>query len=277
MASRLRESTSPWTWVASFVLATTLPMTASFILVRLGLQHWYQAMAPRLETPTLQPNPPQTDVIPAGQPVQVTEPQGLLVRAQPDVNSRVVGTVAYQQTVERLEVSPDRQWEQVRLPAQQVIGWVRAGYLQPLATHTPAATPNLWVTAKDGLILRREPSTSAPVVTGLAYAQELILLTYNADQSWAQVQVPATGTIGWVKAEYTRATPPTEREGRQVAVNAATGLLLREAPNGTPLTTLPDKETLLVLDASADGQWLKVMVVRTQQEGWVKSDYTRPL
>lgn len=281
MASRLRESSSPWTWVISLVLATTLPMTASFILVRLGLNYWYQATQPRPEAvPEINaPTTPKSDVIPAGSRMQVTEPQGLLVRAHPSPESRVVGTAAYQQTLERLTISADHQWEQVRLPAQQVIGWVRAGNLQPLATApaSPPALPNLWVTAQEGLILRRGPSTETEVVTGLAYAQELILISYNADKTWAQVQIPATQTTGWVKAEYTRSTPPTEREGRQVQVNAPTGLILRQEPHGQPLATLADREKLLILDTSSDGQWFKVSVISTQQEGWVRSEYTRPL
>ncbi|APB33917.1 hypothetical protein GlitD10_1593 [Gloeomargarita lithophora Alchichica-D10] len=276
MASRLRESSSPWAWVVGLVLATTLPMTASFILVRLGLNHWYQATQPQSETPTV--NRPQADVIPAGTPMRVSAPQGLLVRAQPSPDSPVVGTAAPQQTIERLTLSPDQQWEQVRLPAQQVVGWVKAGNLQSAATvPSPQTQPNLWVTAQDGLILRREPSTNAPMVTGLAYAQELILVAHNPEQTWAQVQIPATQTTGWVKSEYTRSTPPTEREGRQVQVNSPTGLILRQSPNGQPLVTLGEREQLLVLNTSPDGQWLKVSVLRTQQEGWVNIRYTQPL
>ncbi|MEN9214238.1 MAG: SH3 domain-containing protein [Gloeomargarita sp. DG02_3_bins_56] len=278
MASRLRKASSPWPWVIGLLLATVLPMTASFILVRLGLNHWYQSTQPRPQ-PVPEMNTPQTDVIPAGARMQVTAPQGLLVRAQPHGDSPVVGTAAYQQTLERLAISPDQEWEQVRLPAQQVIGWVRAGNLQsfPAAAPSPAALPNLWVTAQDGLILRREPSTDAVVITGLAYAQELIFMGYNSDKTWVQVQIPATQATGWVKAEYTRSTPPTEREGRQVQVNAPTGLVLRQEPHGSALTTLPDREQLLILDTSPDGQWLKVSVVRTQQEGWVNRQYTQPL
>lgn len=267
IGSRRREVPSVGAWMCGLVLATTLPMAAGFMLVRWGLRYGF---AP--QTVSIQPNPPQGDRVSAGQWMRVVQPQGLWVRAQPEADSPVVATAAHQQVVERLAVSPDRQWEQVRLPDQQVIGWVRAGNLQPLIPP-----PNLWVTARDGLMLRQDPSTSAPVVTGLAYGQELRLLTYNADRTWAQVQVPATGTVGWVKAEYTNPTPPTEREGRQVQVHASTGLLLRDSPDGTPLTTLPNREILLVLDASADQQWLKVLVVRTRQKGWVKRDYTQPL
>lgn len=272
MASRLRESASPWTWLLGLVLATTLPMTASFILVRLGLNHWYQVTQPA------SPTSPQAEVIPAGTPMQVTAPAGLLVRAQPQADSPVVGTAAPQQTVERLGISPDQQWEQVRLPAQQVVGWVKAGNLQsPTTLPSPPAQPNLWVTAQDGLILRQSPSTAAPMVTGLAYAQELILVAHNADKTWTQVQIPATQTTGWVKSEYTGSTPPGEREGRQVRVNAPTGLILRQEPQGQPLATLADREKLLVLNTSSDGQWLKVSVLATQQEGWVNVKYTEPL
>lgn len=278
MASRLRESASPWTWVLGLVLATTLPMTASFILVRLGLNHWYRVTQPPSPASPA-PLPQSPDVIPAGVRMQVTAPEGLLVRAQPQVQSPVVGTAAYQQTIERLAMSADQQWEQVRLPAQQVVGWVKAGNLQaPHPVNAPPAqsSPNLWVTAEDGLILRQEPSTSAPVITGLAYAQELIFLAHNGDASWTQVQIPATQTTGWVKSEYVRSTPPGEREGRQVQVNSPTGLVLRQSPNGAPLTTLADREKLLVLNTSSDGQWLKVSVLATQQEGWVNAQYTQP-
>jgi len=201
MASRLRESASPWSWFLGLVLATTLPMMTSFILVRWGLNYWYRAT---------QANP--VAVMPTGTRMQVTAPAGLPVRAQPQPDSPVVGTAAYQQVVERLTSSADRQWEQVRLPAQQVVGWVPAGYLQaPTPAPTSLRSPQVWVTAERGLLLRQEPSTTAPVITGLAYAQELIWLAHNGDGSWTQVQIPATQTTGWVKSEYIRSTPPGER------------------------------------------------------------------
>jgi hypothetical protein len=194
MASRLRESASPWSWFLGLVLATTLPMMTSFILVRWGLNYWYRAT---------QASPTR---------MQVTAPSGLLVRAQPQAHSPVVGTAAYQQVVERLTSSADQQWEQVRLPALQVVGWVPAGYLQaPTPAPTSLRSPQVWVTAERGLLLRQEPSTTAPVITGLAYAQELIWLAHNGDGSWTQVQIPATQTTGWVKSEYIRSTPPGER------------------------------------------------------------------
>lgn len=176
-------------------------MTASFLLVRWGLNYWYRAT---------QANP--VAVMPTGTRMQVTAPAGLPVRAQPQPDSPVVGTAAYQQIVERLTSSADRQWEQVRLPAQQVVGWVPAGYLQaPTPAPTSLRSPQVWVTAERGLLLRQEPSTTAPVITGLAYAQELIWLAHNGDGSWTQVQIPATQTTGWVKSEYIRSTPPGER------------------------------------------------------------------
>ncbi len=260
MASRLREPAAPWAWFWGLVLATTVPMTASFLLVRLGLHYWYRVRQAPVE------------VIPTGTRMQVTAPEGLLVRAQPRPDSPVVGNLAYQQTVERLAISADRQWEQVRLPTQ-VVGWVKAGHLH---APTPETPPQAWVVAEHGLFLRQEPSTTAPVMTSLAYAQELRVLAHNADASWTQVQIPATQTTGWVKSEYIRNTPPGERPRQQVQVNAPTGLVLRQEPNGTPLATLAHGETLHVLRASPDGQWLKVIVLTTQQEGWVKAEYTQP-
>ncbi len=261
MASRLHEPATAWAWLWGLVLATTVPMTVSFLLVRLGLHYRYRVrQAP-------------VDVIPTGTQMQVTAPAGLPVRAQPRPDSPVVGNVAYQQTVERLAISADRQWEQVRLPALQVVGWVKAGHLH---APTPGNPPQAWVMAEHGLFLRQEPSTTAPVLTGLAYAQELRVLAHNADAGWTQVQIPATQTIGWVKSEYIRSTPPGEPPRRQVQVTSPTGLVLRQEPNGTPLATLAPGETLHVLRTSRDGQWLQVAVPATQQEGWVKAAYTQP-
>jgi hypothetical protein len=99
MASRLRESASPRSWFWGLLLATTVPMTASFLLVRWGLNYWYRAT---------QASP--VAVMPTGTRMQVTAPSGLLVRAQPQPDSPVVGTAAYQQVVERLTSSADQQW-----------------------------------------------------------------------------------------------------------------------------------------------------------------------
>ncbi|MCC0177893.1 SH3 domain-containing protein [Waterburya agarophytonicola K14] len=57
----------------------------------------------------------------------VTWPQGLSLRAEPDLNSGRVGGIEFESKIIILEDSVDGKWQRVRLPWSQQEGWVKGG------------------------------------------------------------------------------------------------------------------------------------------------------
>lgn len=60
----------------------------------------------------------------------VTWPQGLSLRAEPDINAGRVGGIETKANIIILENSADGKWQRVRLPWSNQEGWVKAGNTQ---------------------------------------------------------------------------------------------------------------------------------------------------
>ena len=58
---------------------------------------------------------------------QVTWPQGLSLRAEPNINSERVGGIGYDAKILILEESADKKWQRIRIPSNKQEGWVKAG------------------------------------------------------------------------------------------------------------------------------------------------------
>ena len=50
-----------------------------------------------------------------------------------------------------------------------------------------------------GLILRQGPDVSTTQIGGIAYNEEVIVLSESSDQRWIKVRLPDSGVEGWVK------------------------------------------------------------------------------
>ncbi|WP_204153307.1 SH3 domain-containing protein [Leptolyngbya sp. CCY15150] len=61
----------------------------------------------------------------------VTQPIGLILREDPDQESRRITGLAYNTEVEILGESDTQEWLRVRLPGSGIEGWVRAGNTTP--------------------------------------------------------------------------------------------------------------------------------------------------
>lgn len=57
----------------------------------------------------------------------VTWPQGLSLRAEPNLNAGRVGGISYNAKIIILEDSDDGQWQKVRIPWSEQEGWIKAG------------------------------------------------------------------------------------------------------------------------------------------------------
>lgn len=62
----------------------------------------------------------------------VTQPIGLILREDPDQESRRITGLAYNTEVEILGESDTQEWLRVRLPGSGIEGWVRAGNTTPV-------------------------------------------------------------------------------------------------------------------------------------------------
>jgi Bacterial SH3 domain len=79
--------------------------------------------------------------------------------------------------------------------------------VSPTATPTPSPDePGAYearVTQSIGLVVRQEPSRSAPQAGGVSYNQSIVVLETSADGEWLRVRVGDSGLEGWIKAGNT--------------------------------------------------------------------------
>lgn len=59
--------------------------------------------------------------------VRVTWPDGLSLRAEPNLEAEQIGSILYDQEMIVLRSAEDGLWDRVRLPASNKEGWVKAG------------------------------------------------------------------------------------------------------------------------------------------------------
>jgi hypothetical protein len=62
----------------------------------------------------------------------VTQPIGLILRADSTQESRRITGLAYDTEIEILGESPDQAWLRVRIPGSDIEGWVKAGNTAPV-------------------------------------------------------------------------------------------------------------------------------------------------
>ena len=57
----------------------------------------------------------------------VTWPQGLSLRAEPDINAAKISGIGYNAEILILEETQDKKWQKVRVPWSEQEGWVKGG------------------------------------------------------------------------------------------------------------------------------------------------------
>ena len=77
--------------------------------------------------PVEEASPPEIELPPNAYRATVTWPEGLSLRAEPDVDAERVGGIETKATIFILEDSADGKWQRVRLPWNGQEGWVKAG------------------------------------------------------------------------------------------------------------------------------------------------------
>mgnify|MGYP001801092415 FL=1 len=64
---------------------------------------------------------------PGAYPATVTWPQGLILRAEPEVNAERLGGIGFNAKVVVLELSNDKSWQKIRIESSGKEAWVKAG------------------------------------------------------------------------------------------------------------------------------------------------------
>jgi Bacterial SH3 domain len=70
---------------------------------------------------------PESELPPNAYRAVVTWPQGLSLRAEPNLNAGRIGGISHNAKIIILEDSADGQWQKVRVPWSEQEGWVKAG------------------------------------------------------------------------------------------------------------------------------------------------------
>lgn len=83
-------------------------------------------------TPTLSQStsPTPKPLEPGAYRAQVSWPQGLIMRAEPNLDAEQIGSAGHNQKIIVLRESADKNWEQVRLENSEQEGWIKAGNTQ---------------------------------------------------------------------------------------------------------------------------------------------------
>jgi hypothetical protein len=69
----------------------------------------------------------EAELPPNAYKAQVTWPQGLSLRSEPNLNAGRIGGISYNATIIILEDTSDNQWQRVRIPWSGQEGWVKGG------------------------------------------------------------------------------------------------------------------------------------------------------
>lgn len=89
-----------------------------------------EAEAPEKPKPVIKP---EEKLPPNAYRATVTWPQGLSLRAEPDINGGRIGGIETKANIIILEDSADGKWQRVRLPWSNQEGWVKGGNTQRIS------------------------------------------------------------------------------------------------------------------------------------------------
>ena len=153
-------------------------------------------------------------------------------------------------------------------------GYISSTYLTKQES-TPSTTSTMYVTASDGLNVRKGPSTSYSIITNLAKGTEVTV--HSTSNGWSKITVK--GIEGYVSHAYLTSTKPSTSNGSTstpsttttMYVTSSSGLNVRKGPSTSysKVTTL-SKGTAVTVHSTSNG-WSKISV--NGIEGYVSSQY----
>ncbi|WKZ48149.1 MAG: SH3 domain-containing protein [Anaerolineales bacterium] len=195
----------------------------------------------------------------------------LNVRSGPGTTFGVVGLLKKDEVVKGLATSADGGWAQILRESDNLKGWSSKQYLMlttPPTTPPPPPPPTEeWfkVTAS-ALNVREGPGTQFQSI-GLLYRNEVVQrLATSDDGNWYRIKRNYDGLTGWSSKDFfepTTAPPPVSEEKYEWFQVTATTLNVREGPgtNFKAIGYLTNSETVMQLEATADGGWRRIQKV----------------
>ncbi|MEI2582633.1 SH3 domain-containing protein [Scytonema sp. PRP1] len=121
---------------------------------------------------------------------QVSARGGLYVREEPTIDSRALGVVLYERNVTVLDPQPES-WVQVSAPVE---GYMFSGYLIPCNPVDPEPSNCRQVKARNGLVVREEPSINSEQVGVVQRGRNVTIVNLGTD-GWVPIQVPLEGYV----------------------------------------------------------------------------------
>lgn len=121
---------------------------------------------------------------------QVSARGGLYVRAEPTIDSRILGAVLYGRNVTVLEQQTES-WVPVSAPIE---GYMFSSYLVPCEQADPAPSNCRQVKATNGLVVREEPSIDSERVGVVERGRNVTIVNLGTN-GWVPIQVPLEGYV----------------------------------------------------------------------------------
>jgi len=137
----------------------------------------------------------------------VTYKVDLSLREGPNANQNMLGTLAHDEIVKKLDASSDGNWLKLERKNGQV-GWSKKQYLLQQDTPDPDPEPDPEPEKKWGRVLpaslniREGASTLYAVIGRLNQDQIVKIIEYNDDKSWVRIQVISGELNGWGDARF---------------------------------------------------------------------------
>ena len=204
----------------------------------------------------------------------VISSSGLNVRKGPSTSYDKVGTLSTGTAV--TVHSTSNGWS--KISANGIEGYVSSQYLSATKPSTSngtssSTTSTMYVTASDGLNVRKGPSTSYSKVGNLPKGTAVTV--HSTSNGWSKIS--ANGIEGYVSSQYLSATKPSTSNGTSSSttstmyVTASDGLNVRKGPSTSysKVANLP-KGTAVTVYSTSNG-WSKISA--NGIEGYVSSQY----
>lgn len=152
-------------------------------------------------TPTATPEPTPTPTpTPVPKTYMAVNVDKLNLRSEPNTSSSVLTGLTRGTIVEVVDMQVADGWYKVVTTSGQA-GYCSAEFLVASAAPTPTPAPTFMKVKADTLNLRKTPSTSADVLTGLARDTVVKLITSADADGWCKIELK-DGTTGYCKYEY---------------------------------------------------------------------------
>lgn len=121
---------------------------------------------------------------------QVSARGGLYVRAEPTIDSRILGAVLYGRNVTVLDPQLES-WVPVSAPIE---GYMFSSYLEPCEQADPDPSNCRQVKSNNGLVVREEPSIDSERVGVVETGRNVTIVNLGAN-GWVPIQVPLEGYV----------------------------------------------------------------------------------